>query len=312
MELIMEPDSWLGVELRHFLALEAVAREGSFGKAAHSLGYTQSAVSQQIAALERIVGQRLVERPGGPKPVSLTEAGRLLLTHADAIAARVAAAQADLTALAEGQAGTLRVGVFQSVGQRILPEVMRRFLAAWPQVKVTLTESADDAELLGLVERGELDLTFADLPLVDGPFDAVELMRDPYVLVVPADSELGERDTPPTHREVAALELIGHKHCRTLAHLEGNFKLPLNFVFRSDHNQTVQALVASGVGSALVPRLTMDPEDEATVLIEMPKVAPRLIAFAWHRDRYRTQAAGALVDIAAEVCAELEREPVPA
>jgi molybdate transport repressor ModE-like protein len=308
----MEPDSWLGIELRHFLALEAVAREGSFGKAAHSLGYTQSAVSQQIAALERIVGQRLVERPGGPKPVSLTEAGRLLLTHADAIAARVAAAQADLTALAEGQAGTLRVGVFQSVGQRILPEVMRRFLTAWPQVKVTLTESADDAELLGLVERGELDLTFADLPLVDGPFDAVELMRDPYVLVVPADSELGERDTPPTHREVAALELIGHKHCRTLAHLEANFKLPLNFVFRSDHNQTVQALVASGVGSALVPRLTMDPEDETTVLIEMPKVAPRLIAFAWHRDRYRTPAARALVDIAAEVCAELEREPLPA
>src|SRR5947207_15387089 len=96
---IMEPDRWMGVELRHFLALEAVAREGSFGKAAQSLGYTQSAVSQQIAALERIVGQRLVERPGGPKPVTLTEAGRLLLTHADAIAARVAAAQADLEAL---------------------------------------------------------------------------------------------------------------------------------------------------------------------------------------------------------------------
>ena len=88
----MEADHWLGVELRHFLALEAVAREGSFGRAAKALGYTQSAVSQQIAALERIVGQRLVERPGGPKPVSLTEAGRLLLTHADAIAARVAAA----------------------------------------------------------------------------------------------------------------------------------------------------------------------------------------------------------------------------
>ena len=131
----MEPDSWLGVELRHFLALEAVAKEGSFGKAAASLGYTQSAVSQQIATLERIVGHRLVERPGGPKPVSLTEAGRLLLIHADAIAARVAAAQADLASLAEGQAGTLRVGVYQSVGQRILPEVMRRFLEAWPQVE---------------------------------------------------------------------------------------------------------------------------------------------------------------------------------
>src|SRR5918997_578041 len=161
----MESDSWLGVELRHFLALEAVAREGSFGRAATALGYTQSAVSQQIAALERIVGQRLVERPGGPKAVSLTEAGRLLLTHADAIAARVAAAQADLTALAEGQAGTLRVGVFQSVGQRILPEVMRRFVHAWPQLKLPLTESADDTELLAFVERGELDLTFSDLPL---------------------------------------------------------------------------------------------------------------------------------------------------
>src|SRR5919197_926282 len=114
----MEADRWLGVELRHFLALEAVARSGSFGKAATALGYTQSAVSQQIATLERLVGQRLVERPGGPKPVSLTEAGRLLLTHADAIAARLAAAQADLTALAEGESGALRVGVFQSVGQR--------------------------------------------------------------------------------------------------------------------------------------------------------------------------------------------------
>jgi len=308
----MESDSWLGIELRHFLALEAVGREGSFVKAAGALGYTQSAVSQQIAALERIVGQRLVERPGGPKPVSLTEAGRLLLTHADAIAARVAAAQADLTALAEGQAGTLRVGVFQSVGQRILPEVMRRFLGSWPQVKVALTESADDAELLGLVERGELDLTFADLPLVDGPFDSVELLRDPYVLVVPADSELAQRDAPPTTREIAELDLIGHKHCRTVAQLETSVRWPLHFVFRSDHNQTVQALVASGVGSALVPRLTMDAEDETTLLIEMPKLPPRLIAFAWHRDRYRTPAAHAFVETAAEVCAELERESVAA
>src|SRR2546425_3255873 len=141
----MGADSWLGVELRHFLALEAVAREGSFGKAATALGYTQSAVSQQIATLERIVGQRLVERPGGPKPVSLTEAGRLLLTHADAIAARVAAAQADLTALAEGQSGKPRGGGFQSVGQRVLPGGMARLPRAWPPGKSVRTGLANHA-----------------------------------------------------------------------------------------------------------------------------------------------------------------------
>jgi molybdate transport repressor ModE-like protein len=308
----MEPDSWLGVELRHFLALEAVAREGSFGKAALALGYTQSAVSQQIAALERIVGQRLVERPGGPKPVSLTEAGRLLLKHADAIAARVAAAQADLTALGDGEAGTLRVGVFQSVGQRILPELMRRYLLAWPQVKVSLTESANDEELLTLVERGDLDLTFSDLPLPEGPFESVELLRDPYVLVVASGSPFAGRDTPPTVRELAELDLIGHKHCRTIKQLEANIKLPLTFVFRSDHNQTVQALVASGVGSALVPKLTMDPEDETTELIDIPKLPPRVIALAWHRDRYRTPAAHAFVETAEAVTAELELEAVAA
>src|SRR5213594_3450644 len=155
----MGTDSWLGVELRHFLALEAVAREGSFGKAAAALGYTQSAVSQQIAALERIVGARLVDRPGGPKPVSLTEAGELLLRHAQAIVARLAAAQADLSALSDGAAGVLRVGIYQSIGARVLPELMRRFAASWPLVEIRLTESANDAELLELVERGELDLS---------------------------------------------------------------------------------------------------------------------------------------------------------
>lgn len=304
----MESDRWLGVELRHFLALEAVAREGSFGKAATALGYTQSAVSQQIATLERQVGQKLIERPGGPKPVSLTEAGRLLLTHAEAIAARVAAAQADLNALGDGEAGTLRVGVFQSVGQRILPELMRRFVREWPSIEITLTESADDRELLAAVERGDLDLTFSDLPLVDGPFDSVEILRDPYVLVVPWDSDLDQ----PSMREIAGLDLIGHKHCRTLERVESAFRQPLRYVFQSDHNQTVQALVAAGVGSALVPRLTMDEHDPATQLIPLPKIPPRIVAVAWHRDRYRTPAARAFVETAQAVAAELEREALAA
>jgi len=87
-------DGFLGLELRHLAALEAVGRTRSFGGAARELGYTQSAVSQQIAQLERVVGQQLVDRPGGPKPVSLTEAGTLLLRHEDAIVAQLVAASA--------------------------------------------------------------------------------------------------------------------------------------------------------------------------------------------------------------------------
>ncbi len=305
----MEPDRWLGVELRHLAALEAVSREGSFGRAATALGYTQSAVSQQIATLERIVDEKLVDRPGGPKPVSLTEAGRLLLRHAEAIVARIAAAQADLTALRDGEAGTLRVGIYQSIGQRILPELMRRFAAAWPLVDVALTESASDEELLELVERGELDLTFADLPLTEGPFEFVELLRDPWLLVVPADSPLADRATPPPLREIASLDLIGFRQCRSMTQIEAALRRPIEFVFRSDHNGTVQGLVGAGVGAALLPSLAVDPNDETTRQIELgANVPPRLIAVAWHRDRHKSPAARAFTELATEVCAELDSE----
>src|SRR5262249_17726699 len=123
---------------------------------------------------------------------------------------------------------------------------------------------------------------------------------------------LADRERPPSLREMAELDLISHKHCRTVKRLEPIFGRPLDFVFRSDHNQTVQALVAAGVGSALLPRPPMDPADESTVMIELPKLPPRVIALAWHRDRYRTPAARAFVETAEEVSAELDAELVAA
>src|SRR5438034_8755424 len=144
----MEPDRWLGLDLRHLVALKTIADEGSFGRAAERLGYTQSAVSQQIATLERIVGLRLIDRPGGPRAVSLTEAGRILLRHAEAIHARLLAAKADMAALEAGDAGQLRIGTFQSVGTRILPTLLRRFTEAHPRVEVVLRESASQPALL--------------------------------------------------------------------------------------------------------------------------------------------------------------------
>jgi DNA-binding transcriptional LysR family regulator len=298
----MEPDRWLGVELRHLVALEAVAREGSFGRAAASLGYTQSAISQQIATLERIVGEKLIERPGGPRRVSLTEAGELLLRHGQAIVARLSAAQADLDALANGQAGMLNVGVYQSVGEHVLPALMQRFVEAWPRVDVRLAESANDIDLLDQIERGDLDLTFADLPLPEGPFEFVEVLRDPYVLVAPAELDVPD---PATLETIAALDLIGFRQCRGLNQLEATAPQPLKFVFRSDHNGTVQGMVAAGFGAAVVPRLTVDAADERVRLVEVEDIPPRMIAIAWHRDRHRSPAARAFVELAQQVAAEL-------
>src|SRR5258708_29422349 len=206
------PNRWLGVELRHFAALEAVGRTRSFGLAARELGYTQSAVSQQIAQLERNVGQRLVERPGGPRAVDLTDAGRLLLRHADAIVAQLDAAQADMAAFAEGAAGPLRVGIFQSVGARILPGLLRRFKQDWPLVEVSVREEIDAADLLRLLEHGELDLTFADLPLPEGPFESEEVLRDPYVLLVQAGSEWADRESAPPFRELSGVPIVTWRH----------------------------------------------------------------------------------------------------
>jgi DNA-binding transcriptional LysR family regulator len=298
-------DRWLGVELRHLAALEAVGRHLSFGAAARELGYTQSAVSQQIGQLERIVAQRLVDRPGGPRRVSLTEAGRLLLRHADAIVAQLDAAEADMAALAEGAAGPLRVGIFQSVGARILPALIRNFIAAWPRVEVRVREEADAADLLRLVEHGALDLSFAELPLPEGPFESEEILRDPYVLLVGARSELASRTTSPPLRSLAGVPLIGWRTTGEPERWLRGHVPDLNVVFRTDDNGTLTALVAEGLGAAVVPRLVVNPRNPAVVAVPLgSRIPARTLAVAWHRDRYRSAAARAFVELARELGAD--------
>src|SRR5207342_2999785 len=262
--MIMESDRWFGLDLRHLVALKTIADEGSFGRAAERLGYTQSAISQQIATLERIVGLRLIERPGGPRPISLTEAGRILLRHAEAIQARLLAAKADMSALEAGDAGRLRVGTFQSVGAKIIPRLLRRF---------------SESELLEMIERGDLDLTFWTLPVAAGPYETVELMHDPYVLVVPADSPLASLKRPPTLKEIVLQPIIGFNRCSAMDHVESQLastgRTP-NIVFRSDNNGTVQGLVGAGVGLAVAPRLTVDEDDASVEVIDLHgRIPPR-------------------------------------
>jgi DNA-binding transcriptional LysR family regulator len=311
METITPSDNWLGVELRHLAALEAVATEGSFGRAADRLGYTQSAISQQIASLERFVGEKLVERPGGPRAVSLTEAGRLLLRHAEAIVARLDAARADMAALRAGETGTLRVGTYQSVGARVLPAVMRRFRLDYPGISLELHEPTTDPELFALIETGELDLAFCGLPLPEGPFEATQLMRDPYVLVVPGDHELAHRRSASL-ADLGDLPLIGAQTCASGAQIERELSThgyTVEYAFRSDDNGTVQGLVAAGYGVALWPSLAISPGDERVRILSLdPPIAPRVICVVWHADRHRSPAARAFVEIASDVAAEVQTE----
>ena len=222
----------------------------------------------------------------------------------------MAAAQADLDAFGNGDSGPLSVGTYQSVGARVLPTLLAAFRADWPRVDVRLVESADDRELLELVERGDIDLSFCVFPLDGGPFESVELMRDPYVLVVAADSPLAKREKAPTLREILDLPLISYRTCRTTHRVEERLRLAgrePEVVFRSDDNGTVQALVASGVGVALVPRLTVDPDDKSIAVIDLgDRVPPRIIGVAWHADRQLTPAAQMFIQAAEEVCRSKE------
>lgn len=289
------------IELRHLVALIAVGNDNSFSRAAERLGYTQSAVSQQIGRLERSIGHQLVERPGGPRPVSLTPAGAVLVRHAEAIVARLTSAAADLDALDAGSAGRLRIGCYQSVGVRILPRVLGEFAAGHPDVRVEIVENEDDGVLLGQVERGELDLSFVVAPLPEGPFDAEELLEDPYVVVVRSDSPLGAGASTVTLKELAGVPLISYAQMREAHLIENRLGHPAlrdQIVFRSNENGTILGLAAEGVGAAVLPWLSVDPYRTGIRVLQIAGVSRRIVGIAWHRDRYQIPAAHAFIDLA--------------
>jgi DNA-binding transcriptional LysR family regulator len=226
------------------------------------------------------------------------------------------AAQADLAAFAEGAAGPLRIGTYQSVSARLLPVLVRRFKEEFPKVEIELSESAIDDELEARLERGEVDLSFVMLPMNEAPLEAEQLLVDPYVLLVPAGSPLASRAKPPSLREIAKQPLIGYRQCRSMEGVETAIRragAEPRIVFRSDDNGTVQGLVGAGIGVALVPRLTLQPTDGTIEVVALGDlVPPRLVGIAWHRDRYRTPAARAFVQTAQQLCAENAAELVAA
>jgi Transcriptional regulator len=168
----------------------AVATEGSFGAAADELGYSQASVSQQVAALARLLGTEVFDRPGGPKPVTLTPAGRVLLPQAEHILEHIAAAQRDVDATLAGATGRVSVGTFQSVSVHLLPRAVRALREVSPGITVALYEGPSSEGLIDDLLDDELDVTFIEGSYEDPRVHVTELGRDPYLLLLATDSPL--------------------------------------------------------------------------------------------------------------------------
>jgi len=300
---------WAGLEVRHLLALQAIAEHGSFGKAAVHLGYSQSAISQQVAALERIVGEEVVERPGGSRPVRVTPAGKVVLDRGAAVFSELAAAREELVAMRDGTGGGLRVGAFQSVGTCILPGLLARLRRDGSPLRLQLTQTTNDEELLELLGEGELDVTFAMLPLPSGPYALQHVFSDPFVLLVSAEFASARGDAPVSLAELASLPLITSQRCRSLGGIEAQLRergLEPNIVHRSDDNGTVRGLAAVGAGVALLPYLSAGGSDAAVRVLALDEpLPPRRVALCWREDRHAARARQAFLREVALTCREL-------
>jgi DNA-binding transcriptional LysR family regulator len=297
-----EREPWLGVELRHLAALLAVARTGSFRRAADELGYVQSAISQQIAFLEQLVGTRVIERTRGMRGVSVTEAGEALLVHAEQIVGRFHAARADLDALANDERPVLRLGLPHGVAAGLLPPVVRQLAIDAPAVRIAPTEATREEPLLQALERGDLDAAIAELPVSSPAFTTLALRPDPHVLIVESGSRVAQIDRPLTADDLRDLPLVVHTALPGLEeHLRAGGFEPW-VAFRSDSTATVEAMVAAGVGGAIVPTLALGPPMAGTVRIGVGDlVPPRTAGICWHRDRRRSAAIEAFCNAATAV-----------
>jgi len=297
--------------------LREVAYRGSFSAAAEALDYTQSAVSQQIATLEAETGIALLERH--PRGVTLTAAGQTLVGHAEGILARLDAAEGALTAIAGLRSGRLRMASFPTAGATLMPLAIANFSAAYPGVELTLAEGEPE-EIVPRLRGGELDLAllfeFPDEEPLGGAMTRVELLSDEMHLALPREHALAGR------RRLRLEDLAGEawvqtsrasacsRHVVRLCHAAG-FEPRVSF--ESDDYQTVQGLVAAGVGVALIPQLALSVTREDIVVRPLSPSPPRrqVIAAVPAGSRL-VPAAPAMLGVLEEAAQRLKRPGRPA
>src|SRR3954466_1707303 len=298
------------LDVRRMRVLREVAVRGSFSAAAEALSFTQSAISQHVAALERETGTTLVER--NSRGVRLTEAGRALVTHTDAILARIEDAEQELAAIAGLRGGRVRLATFQSAGATIVPRALGEFHSRHPEVELIVKLEEQDAH--GMLAAGDADLAivmdFPHTPLLAPDLELTQLLEDPYDVIVPSDHPLAVREEI-TLQELEDERFVVHPYgmgCRegTEAACRASGYEP-KVAIECDENDQVMAFVAAGLGVGVYPRLAL------TNL--MPGVARRPVAgdtptrrifVATLAEGYRSPATEAMIGILCSIAGEFE------
>jgi DNA-binding transcriptional LysR family regulator len=265
------------VNLAWLEVFREVALRGSLTAAAQALGYTQSSVSRQVSALETVTGAHLLDRL--PRGVRLTEEGRCLLAHAEAVLERMRAAQQGLEALRDLDAGRLRVGAFDSADAALVPRAMAAFRAAHPKVALTLVEGTTSVQL-GRLRNGEIDVAvvsaYPHQTLDAGQLDLHHLLDDPLMVALAAGHRLAGRKALRLADLAAESWIEGFPaSSETLveACLRAGFRPRIDFAVREWTAK--QGFVAAGLGLALVPLLATGATQPDIVLAPLhPDDAP--------------------------------------
>jgi DNA-binding transcriptional LysR family regulator len=287
--------------------LREVAVRGSFSAAAEALSFTQSAVSQQIAALERETGATLVERSA--RGVRLTDAGRALVKHTDAILARLTEAESELEAIAGLRGGRVRMAAFESACATLMPPAIAQYRSLHPAVELSMTLSEPEDSLPQL-RSGEIELAvifggaLAESYSIEG-LELVELMEDPLYLVLPADHPLARK------RNIRLADLAhepwigGPTDCECTALIRRSCAVAgydPRITFEIDDYGAVQGLVAAGVGVSLIAEMGLSSVREDIVVRSLGRDTPvRRVYAAVHDGGYRSPATAAMLDVLREV-----------
>jgi DNA-binding transcriptional LysR family regulator len=306
------------LDVRRLRVLCEVARHGSFSGAAASLGYTQPAVSRQIATLEAETGTLLVRRV--PQGVVLTDAGRLLAERGSSIMARLQGVELELKALAGLEGGTLRIASFASAAASIVPLAIASFRERYPAVELGIV-MADPIDSLPRLRAGELDMALSHDPLGarpgedgcivvaegerPGDIELVHLFDDPMYVAMPAGHPLAE--TYPLELSDFAPEpwmLATTTHCPDsrlflrACHAAG---FEPRIAFQNDDYPAILGFVAAGVGVALIPDMVARGVREDVVVRELASAAPVRPIFAALPVGYRSPAVAAMLGVLREV-----------